>query len=375
MRSDGKSRIYLDHNASAPLKPGVRRAMAEALELCGNPSSVHGFGRVARRAIEQARESVAALVGAAPASVVFTSGGTEANALAIRGSGRRRVLVSAVEHDSVLQAVPDAERIPVDASGIVRLERLESMLSTSEEPAIVALMLANNETGVIQPVREAAEIAHAHGALLHCDVVQAVGRVAVDKAALNADYLTLSAHKIGGPAGAGALVVAGSAPLTAQTRGGGQERGRRGGTEKLLGIIGFGAAATAAAEELELQPRIAALRDRTEGAIAEASAEAVIHGGAAARVAGTSCISMPGVPAETQLMNFDLAGIAVSAGAACSSGQVATSHVLEAMGVDPALAASAIRVSLGWNSTEGDVDAFVQAWTAIHRRVRRRAAS
>lgn len=367
--------VYLDYNASAPLRPAVRAAMLDALELTGNPSSVHRFGREARRWIEDARERVAALAGADPADIVFTAGGTEANNLALAASGRRRLLVGATEHDSVLTAAgPEAERVPVDAEGRVDPGALAAMLAADDRPALVSVMLANNETGVIQPVEAVAEVARAAGALVHCDAVQAAGRLPLDAGRLGIDYLTLSAHKLGGPAGVGALVVAGDAPLAPLLRGGGQERRRRAGTENLAGIVGFGVAADAAAAEIADQPRLAALRDALERRIRTLAPEARIHGGGAARIANTSCIGMPGVSGETQVMALDLAGVAVSAGAACSSGKVAASHVLQAMGVAAAEAACAIRVSLGWASTDTDVERFVAAWGALYRRTRSRAA-
>jgi cysteine desulfurase len=239
--------VYLDHNATTPLRPQAIEAMREAMHVAGNPSSVHRHGRLARRLVENARERVAKLVDADPANVVFTGSGTEANALALRGAGRRRVMVSAVEHASVLHALDDAEIIPVGGNGVVRLDALETRLAASDEPALISVMLANNETGVLQPVREIGAVARRHGALLHCDAVQAAGKVAVHFESLGAHLLSLSAHKLGGPAGVGALVVDPSVPLSALLRGGGQERGRRAGSENVLGIVGFGAAAEAAA--------------------------------------------------------------------------------------------------------------------------------
>lgn len=366
--------IYLDYNAGAPIKPEVQAAIVEALALTGNPSSVHRFGREARRRIEDARERVAALAGARAADVIFTAGGTEANNLALSGSGRTRLLVSAIDHDSVRAAAPDAEILPVRPDGRLDLDALRARLAEEARPALLSVQLANNETGVIQPVAEAAALARAAGALVHCDAVQAAGKVPILMAALGADYLSLSAHKLGGPPGVGALVAAPGAPLTPAIRGGGQERSRRGGTENLPGIIGFGTAAALAAAELADQPRLARLRDRLEAAVTEAAPDAPIYGKAAPRLANTSCVGMPGVRSESQLMGFDLAGIAVSAGAACSSGKVAQSHVLLAMGVDPAAAACAIRVSLGWATEEAHVERFVDVWKDIFRRARTRAA-
>lgn len=345
-------------------------AMAEV----GNPSSVHGFGRAARRWIEDARERVAAMAGARAADVVFTSGGGEANNLALGGSGCRRHLISAVEHGSVLAAAPGAILIPVDRNGIVDLAALRHLLGQGERPALVSIMLANNETGVLQPITEAAELAHAAGAWLHCDAVQAAGRRPIDLMALGPDYLTLSAHKLGGPPGVGALVMRPDAPLVPALRGGGQERGRRAGTENVAGIAGFGRAAALAGDDLADQPRLAALRDRLQAGIQAIDPEARAFGADAPRLANTLCMAMPGVTSETQVIAFDLAGVAVSAGAACSSGKVAASHVLAAMGVDLASALTAIRISLGWATQGSDIDHCLDVWRNIHGRARTRVA-
>ena len=363
---------YLDYNATAPLRPEARDAMQAGLARTGNPSSVHVYGREARRDLEAARDAVAMLVGAHPQEVVFTGSGTEANNLALRGPERRRVLVSAVEHDSVLAAHPAAERIPVDRQGRVEPTVLDAMLSESEAPTLVSIMLANNETGVVQPVAQAAEIAHEHGALVHCDAVQGPAKIAVDFVALDVDFLTLSAHKIGGPQGMGALVVRDGLDLEPLIRGGGQERRRRAGTENVIGAIGFGAAAMAVRASDEAR-RVGALRDRLEREATAAVPDSVIIGDDAERLPNTTCLAFPGQPSETQVMALDLAGVAVSAGSACSSGKVAASHVLGAMGVDKALANSAIRVSLGWASSERDVERFVEAWAAIAERAGQRA--
>lgn len=361
---------YLDYNATAPVRPAVATAVAAALRIGGNASSVHRAGRLARRRIEDARESVAALVGAAPADVVFTSGGTEANNLALRGCGRPRVAVSAVEHDSVRAASEGVETIPVDENGVVKYDAVEDWLSAGNRPALVSVMLANNETGVIQPVAEIAELAHRHGALMHTDAVQAAGKMPIDMVALGVDLLSLSAHKLGGPQGIGALIASGGTDLTAILQGGGQERGRRAGTENLPGIAGFGVAAETATHEAADQSRTTALRDDIESRLLAGAPEARVLGAAVPRLANTSCITMPGVEAETQVMALDLAGVMVSAGAACSSGKVQMSHVLIAMGLEPALAATAIRVSLGWDSSGGDVDAFIATWMALFVRSR-----
>jgi cysteine desulfurase len=340
--------------------------MVEVYGEAGNPSSVHSFGRTARNLVEDARDRVARLVGARAADMVFTSGGSEANNLALKGAGAVRVMVSAIEHPSVLNAAPNAARIPVHGDGVVDLDALERMVAQASGPALVALMLANNETGVIQPVAEAARIAHGHGAKLHCDAVQAAGKIAVDIAALGADTVALSAHKLGGPHGVGALVVREGAGLTAQIAGGGQEHGLRAGTENVAGIVGFGVAAACARNELDAYGRIAALRDYLENSLG-----ARVFGASAPRLPNTSQIAMPGVAAETQVIGFDLDGIAVSAGSACSAGKVEAPYVLKAMGVPENEAATAIRVSLGRDTTRDEMDRFIAAWRALHRRTRR----
>lgn len=366
------SAAYLDWNATAPIRPEVVAAMTEALARGGNPSSVHRVGRAARRALETARAQVAALVGAAPAEIVFTSGGTEANQLALRGLPGRRVMISAIEHDSVRAAVADAAVIPVTSQGIVDLDALERMLAAETRPALVSVMLANNETGIIQPVVEAARIAHARGALLHCDAVQAAGKMPLDRAKLGADLLTVSAHKIGGPLGIGALVVAPEVSIAAAQTGGGQERGRRAGTENLPGIVGFGVAcALSSATEYA---SVAGLRDEAQARLTGIAPEARVYGADMARLANTLCIAMPGVAAATQVMALDLAGVMVSAGSACSSGKVRRSHVLEAMGVPATEAESAIRISLGWSTTAADIVRLVEAWGALYGRGRASAA-
>lgn len=360
---------YLDYNAGAPVRPEVVAAMAQALAEPGNPSSVHGPGRRARARLEAARAAVAALVGAPSAGVAFTSGGTEANNLILRGCGRTRLLVSAVEHASVREAAPGAALIPVDGDGVVDLDALERLLVADDAPALVSVMLANNETGVMQPVAQVARLAHAHGALVHCDAAQGPGRVSLSLSDLNVDFLTLSAHKLGGPAGIGALVSANADfPLAPILLGGGQERRRRAGSENLAGIVGFGIAARLAAETGAAGGGTKELRDRLEAAVLARVAGAVVVGAAAARLCNTTCVALPGVPSQVQVMALDLAQVAVSAGSACSSGKVAESAVLRAMGLKPEIAGSAIRVSLGWGSTAEDVEMFLNAWCDLARR-------
>jgi cysteine desulfurase len=358
---------YLDHNATTPVRPEAADAVARALTQHGNASSVHRFGRLVRHTLDEARESVASLVGASPANIVFTSGGTEANNQALRGFDGP-VLVSAVEHDSVLGVRADARIVDVDADGVLSLEHLHEMLARCEEPALVSVMRANNETGVMQPIGDVVRLAHEHGALVHCDAVQAAGKIDVSFAQLGVDMMSLSAHKLGGPQGVGALIVRDGFDPEPLLRGGGQERRRRAGTENVAGIAGFGAAARIAQDNLDLFAGLNGLRDDMETLLRAAIPDIVIHGADGERLPNTSCIGLPGMTAEIQVMQLDLAGVAVSSGSACSSGKVAPSHVLRAMGHDDAAAQSAIRVSLGWSSVAQDVDHFVDAWTAMAQR-------
>ncbi len=372
-------RCYFDWNATAPLRPQAREAGQEALAVAGNPSSVHAEGRAARRLIERAREEVAALVGARPADVFFTSSGTEANMLALTPAietmaerrPRDRLLISAIEHSSVRAG----GRFPRDAvvefqvggDGRANLAALKQAAAQTTRP-LVSLMLANNESGVLQPVTEAAAIVHEAGGLLHVDAIQAVGRVPCDIGALGADLLTLSAHKIGGAKGAGALVRAREDIHIADPliRGGGQERGLRAGTENVAGIVAFGAAAAAARSAKDTEAsRMRSLRDSLEAGLQEISPQAVIFGAEAERLPNTTLFAVPGMKAETAVIAFDLEGVAVSSGAACSSGKVQPSHVLAAMGVSAALLRGAVRVSLGWATTEADVEVFLDAWRKL----------
>ncbi len=360
---------YLDYNATAPLKPAALRAMSAALQEAGNPSSVHAYGRLARRIVDQARQEVAALVGARVEDVIFTSGGTEANNLALASRGDRRLIVSAIEHDSVLKRarIEGAELIRAQRNGEIDLDHLRHLLRKDERPAFVSLMLANNETGVVQPVVEAAHLAHEHGALLHCDAVQAAGKVGFDLATLGADMVSLSAHKLGGPQGIGALVLHGERTVMPALLGGGQERFRRAGTENVAAIAGFGAAAAQAGDRQEAAA-VGALRDALEDRLAALGQPMTVFGRTARRLPNTSCFACGTRTSETLVMALDLAGVAVSAGSACSSGKVRPSHVISAMGFDAATSGTAIRVSFGWASTPADVDAFVAAWSQIRRR-------
>jgi cysteine desulfurase len=365
-----RPRVYLDHAATSPLRPEARAAVIEALERFGNPSSVHGEGRAARSLVEQARATLRqAIDPAGTGELVFTSGATEANAT-ILASQPGKVLASAVEHPSVL-AQPGIETVPVDASGRLDLEALEARLNEGGV-AVVAVMLANNETGALQPVTDVAALAHAAGARLHVDAVQALGQIPLDVRALDCDSLALSAHKLGGPKGAGALWLRNADSFIPLIRGGGQEGRRRAGTENPSGIAGFAAAVTAASEA---DPGLLeGLRLRLEDGVRSSTPDAVVIAGDAPRLPQITAIALPGMPALTQVMVLDLDGIAVSAGAACSSGKVARSHVLAAMQVPAGLADCTIRISLGWSTTAADVDRFLDAWTRLAGRRGRAAA-
>lgn len=364
--------IYMDWNATAPLRPTALAAMSAALHEAGNPSSVHAHGRRARAWIDQAREEVAALVGGRSALVIFTSGGTEANNLALNSRGARPLIISAIEHESVLKParLAGAQVARVGRAGEIDVAHLSYLIDkaaeTTGKPAFISVMLANNETGVMQPVAEIARIARSKGALVHCDATQAAGRVAVDINELGVDYLTLSAHKLGGPQGAGALILGGDLPVESLVIGGGQERNRRGGTENVAAIAGFGAAAKEAASLGDSQ-RIATLRNALEDKLAQFGLPLTIFGRGAQRLPNTSCFASGTKTAETLVMALDLAGIAISAGSACSSGKVRPSHVISAMGFDAATAGSAIRVSLGWQNDADDIDTFIAAWGRVQR--------
>jgi cysteine desulfurase len=370
-------RLYLDYNATAPLRPEAREAVIAALGTVGNASSVHAEGRAAHARIEAARAEVARLVGGEAKLVTFTAGGTEANNSVLTPSWTRggkpyrleRLLVGATDHPSVIAGgrfpMERVAQIPVDGNGIVDRAAFQALLAEGG-PALVSIMLANNETGVVQPIAELAAIARAAGAIFHSDAIQAAGRIPVDIGALGVDALTLSAHKIGGPQGAGAAVRAneglGFAPLLT---GGGQERRGRAGTENVAAIAGFGVAARQALADLSKTQGWAALRDEIAVIAAAEGRPITIFGKDVERLPQTLCLAAAGISAETIVIALDLAGVAVSSGSACSSGKVAPSHVLAAMGVPPELAKCAIRVSLGWESQESDLDLFARAWRSV----------
>ncbi|MEA2880800.1 MAG: cysteine desulfurase [Bradyrhizobium sp.] len=369
-------RVYLDWNATTPLRPEARAAMAAALDLVGNPSSVHAEGRAARQVVEQARAEVGRAVGADARNVVFTSGGTEANSLALTPRLRRnsgvpitRLVMSAIEHASVLTggrfARERIEVVGVDNSGVVDLDRLRNVLADGP-PALVSIMSANNETGALQPIAEIADIVHVAGGLLHVDAIQYIGKIAFNINIMKADLVSISAHKSGGPKGIGALVVSeGLDGVEALIGGGGQEQGRRAGTENVAGIAGFGAAIKAAMASMQEETaRVEKLRDRLEISLRQTRG-LIVFSTEAPRLPNTVLFTVPGLKAETAVIGFDLEGISVSSGSACSSGKVQPSHVLEAMGVGSSLAKGAVRLSLGWSTTEADIDRCVEAWRKL----------
>ncbi|RRN68966.1 cysteine desulfurase family protein [Agrobacterium deltaense] len=379
------TRTYMDWNATAPLLPAVRDVLVSALDLAGNPSSVHREGRAARAAVEGARREVAALVGAEAAHVTFTSGATEAANLVLTPDFRMgrapvrygHLYVSAIEHPAFREGgrfgKADVTEIPVTSAGVIDLAALQTLLSSHDASAglpMVACMLVNNETGILQPVAEAARLVHAAGGLMVIDAVQAAGRVPLDINALDADFLVVSSHKLGGPKGAGALISRGEVMMPKPLiHGGGQEKGHRSGTENTLSVIGFGAAAAVAAKNLEVEAaRLAALRARLEDGMRVSAPDVIIHGEDVARVGNTTFFTLPGLKAETGQIAFDIEGIALSAGSACSSGKVGESHVLTAMGRDPKL--GALRISLGHATDEADIERTLAAFAKIAGRRR-----
>ncbi len=379
--------IYLDYNATAPVRPEAIARMQELLAMPLNPSSVHRFGCEAKKYLENARKTIADAISAWPNEIIFTASGTEANAMALRGIAGRRLMVSVVEHSSVLRQTLDSGRltvdsispstiyrplstVPVTSSGLIDLSALDAMLK-GDAPALVSVMLANNETGVIQPIRDVAALCKKHGALLHCDAVQGLGKIPVDFGALGCDMMTISGHKCGGPVGASALVVRRDLPLTPLLSGGGQELGRRAGTENVAAIAGF----AIAVEKIDFSQmrRLRGWLDKAEQEMSNVKGQRTkdnfdicplpfVFGASAPRLPNTSCVAMPGVGNEVQLMDFDLKGFAVSAGSACSSGRIEASHVLAAMGVPKTLASCAIRISGGWATTEEEIVSFTEAW-------------
>lgn len=364
--------VYLDYNATAPLRTEVA-TLIEDLQRGAplNASSVHAPGRQARKLIEKARNQVAALAGVPNEQVTFNSGATEANNTVLqyfaKEDGPDKIAVSAIEHPSVLDVIPAAVKIPVTPDGLIDMTALEDILTSENKPSLVSVMLVNNETGVIQPIQEISALVHKHGALLHCDGVQAAGRIPIDMGAMGIDFLSLSAHKIGGPQGVGALVLGFCGITPAWLQGGGQEKKARAGTENTAGIAGFGLAAELAAKGLDAyNTDLSKLRDHLESTL---GSNVIIHSHEIPRVANTTLFSLPGARSESLLMSFDLEGIALSNGSACTSGSVQPSHVLEAMNCPAEQARSALRVSMGWNTTLADIDRFLEVWSKVSQRI------
>ncbi len=356
---------YFDHNATTPIRPCAIAAMTLALFEVGNPSSIHSFGRGARKHIETARKIIGDTLDVSAGQVFFNSGATEGNNTIIKGFAGKRILVSAIEHPSVIDCGATVEQIPVTTDGIVDMAAFEKMVTTGTPPALVSVMLVNNETGVIQPVAEISKIAKSVGALMHCDAVQGYGRIQFTRESLGVDFLTLSSHKIGGTQGVGAVIVSPNTSLPKLLTGGGQERRSRAGTENVAGIAGFGAAALEAVTSLSDFQTLSVLRDKIETEISK-SAQVKIYGQNTNRVANTISCTVDGISGDTLLMAFDVEGIALSSGSACSSGTVKFSHVLKAMGVN---GGAALRISLGWTTTEQDVEQFLTVWNKLRTRL------
>lgn len=365
------TKTYLDYNATAPIHPDVLDLVTKIMgEGVGNASSVHSFGRDARKYVEDARAQVAALCAVKPEQVIFTSGATESNNTILHGFKDKRVLISAIEHPAILESATDAEKIPVTKDGVIDMDAYEKMLNDGDPPALVSVMLVNSETGVIQPVADMAKMAHAKGALFHTDAVQGAGRVDLTMETLGVDYMSLSAHKMAGPQGVGAIIFREGREPQKFMMGGGQEKNCRAGTHNTAGIAGMGLAARRAQESLN-DDTIKNLRDQLESQIRKISNEAIIYGENAPRVGNTSNIGLPDIPAETQLMALDLEGVAVSSGSACSSGSFKPSHVLTAMGCSEEEAKTTLRISLGYATTSADIDRFVDVWSKMAERTKK----
>lgn len=363
--------VYLDYNATALMRPEVRDFVIEIMEGVGNASSVHNFGRAARKYVEDAREQVATLCGSNAKQVIFTSGATESINTVLNEYKDKRVLISAIEHPAVLECATQAERIPVTKDGVIDMDTYKALLNEGEPPALVCIMLVNSETGVIQPIAEAAKLAHEKGALFFVDAVQGAGRIDISIDKLGADYMALSAHKMAGPQGIGALVTRKGVDAPKFMHGGGQEKNCRAGTHNTAGIAGMGLAAELALKNLPHYDTLTKMRDDMEAKLRQATNNLTIYGENAPRVGNTCNVGIEGVPAQTQLMALDLDGIAVSSGSACSSGSFKASHVLQAMGADEDQAKSALRISLGWNTTAADIEAFVESWTRMVKRTQK----
>ena len=355
-------RAYFDYNASAPLRASARAIMIEAMDVVSNPSSIHADGRAGRKYIETARRVIGETLDVSPNQIIFSSSATEANNTIIKGFSGKRILVSASEHLSVLETGTAVTIIPIDENGIVKLDELEKLLR-AEPTHLVSVMYVNNETGVINPIADIAKLAHAHGALFHCDAVQAYGRIAFTRQSIDADLITLSSHKIGGPMGAGAILFKPQTPVPVLIHGGGQERRQRAGTENFAAIAGFGAASAEAVNTLSNFEKLAAWRDEIEAHLISTGCS--IFGQAAPRAGNTISFAHPAKDSQTLLMALDVNGTSLSSGSACSSGTIQPSHVLKAMNVAPDLIKGALRLSMGWNTTRGDIDFFLRIWDKV----------
>lgn len=368
--------IYLDYNATAPIKPEVIEEMAKVMKMGGNPSSVHSVGRQAKSVLEKSRHSIGRMINCHPQKIIFTSGGTEANNIALKATGAKHLIISAAEHDSVVQTTRDftgtIDILSVDQNGFISPDELKEYLTKAPQNTLVSIMMANNETGVIQDIKTLAAIAHDFGVLFHTDAIQAFGKIPIDFRDLGVDMMSLSGHKVGGPQGIGALVALEKINISPLISGGGQEVGRRSGTENLAGIAGFAKAVSLMPQNLQKMNDIQALRDGLEKSIKSHAPEVTFFGSQSKRLPNTSAIVMPDVLSETQVMAFDLEGICVSSGSACSSGKVKPSHVVKAMGGTEQQAMSVIRVSLGEKTSRDDVEDFVSAWIRLYERKRKR---
>lgn len=364
--------IYLDNNATTPIKPEVIKEVMRVMELGGNPSSVHAAGRNAKATMEQSRQTIANIINCRPQKITFTSGGTEANNMALLASGMDHIILSATEHDSIIglndHFKGQIDILPVDENGLVSCHDLQAALQKCSSNSLVSIMLANNETGVLQDIKKLCQITHEAGALFHTDAIQALGKIPVDFRDLGIDMMSLSAHKIGGPHGVGALVALEKINIKPRNIGGGQEVGRRSGTENIEGIAGFAKAVDLTPENIKIMAQLMSLRDKIEHDIKKHVPDVIFYGKDSHRIANTTTILMKDVLSETQVMAFDLDGICISSGSACSSGKVKPSHVVSAMGGTSEQALSTIRVSLGWQTTEDDVEAFIAAWKKLYDR-------
>ncbi len=368
---DKKETIYLDYNATAPLKPEAYKAMMQIMQKPYNASAVHSYGQQARKIVEEAREEIAGLCGSQPSQVIFNSGATEANNTVLQHFYSEKILISAIEHAAVSAVCSHAIKITATKEGIIDLNVLEENLK-KEKPALVSVMAVNNETGVIQPVEKIAALCKKYGALYHCDAVQAPGRIHIDVPASGIDFLTLSAHKIGGPQGVGALILGLCGDTPTLLHGGGQEKGARAGTYNAAGIAGFGAATKSLLNDKKHYSQLEIWRDQIEEEILNVAADVIIFGRTVKRVNNTSMFALPGITSDRVMMALDLEGIAISNGSACSSGSIKPSPVLIGMSYDIEIARCALRISMGWNTSQKDVDGFLQTWPKIYKRLKKR---